>query len=169
MTAKTNQEIVDSVVVDATQDLFAAYDVKVAKQAHRGAHMADDVLYAGVIGFTGPLRGTLVLAPTRTLLERSRQGSPFEYRDWAGELANQLLGRIKNRLRGHGAEIHATTPVVLKGHYFASFPKVDLSLHCFAAAPGNVSVWFDAELADGLTLLARDVQTGLREGEAILF
>ena len=166
-----NQQIVDAIVVRSTEELFAAYEVKVAEQVEPALDPGDDILFAGIIGFTGKsMRGTLVLAPTRTLLERSHHGSPCEFRDWAGELANQLLGRIKNQLRRYGVEVEVTTPVIVKGQYLASVPRIDRkALHCFAASPGNVSLWFDAELAPGLGLELREVQSGIREGEAILF
>jgi hypothetical protein len=48
-------------------------------------------------------------------------------------------------------------------------PRGELPLHCFAASPGNVSVWLDAELGAGVMLIACDAQTGPTEGEAIIF
>lgn len=166
-----NQQIVDALVVRSTEELFAAYQVKVAEQVEPAEVPGDDILFAGVIGFTGKnMRGTLVLAPTRTMLERSHQGENCEFRDWAGELANQLLGRIKNQLRRYGIDIEVTTPVIVKGQYLASVPRIDRkALHSFAASPGNVSVWFDAELAPGVVLVLREVPSGPREGEAVLF
>jgi hypothetical protein len=165
-----NQAIVDSIVVRVTEELFAAYEVKVLEQPEPSSDPGDEVPYAGVIGFTGDaMRGTLVLAPTRKLLERSYSALPCEFRDWAGELANQLLGRIKNSLRAYGIEIHASTPVILKGTYLASVPRGELSLRCFAASPGNVSVWFDAEVEDGTALAEHESPEGPREGDTILF
>ena len=164
------QQIVDSVVVKSTQELFEAYEVTVSKQPVGTPLPVEDIAYAGVIGFTGnSMRGTLVLAPTRKLLERSHQGSPCEFRDWAGELANQLLGRIKNQLRAYGADIHVTTPVVIKGSYLASVPRGELTLHCFAASPGNVSVWFDAEVGEGADLQVCVAEPGPTEGDSIIF
>src|SRR5207237_7934785 len=125
----------------------------VSTQDEPGILPTHDIAYAGVIGFTGTvLRGTLVLAPTRTLLERSHMGMPCEFRDWAGELANQLMGRIKNQLRTYDVEVHVTTPVIIKGQYLASVPRGEQSLHTFAASPGNVSVWLAADVTEGVTL-----------------
>jgi hypothetical protein len=163
-----NQDVLDSIVVRSTEDLFAAYDVKVSRQDDISVP-AQEVAYAGVIGFTGGMRGTLVLAPTRALLERSHHGAPCEFRDWAGELANQLLGRINNQLRAYGLELHVTTPVIIKGQYLASVSQGELPIHCFAASPGNVSVWLDAELAANADLTTRSAAPGPVEGEAIIF
>jgi chemotaxis protein CheX len=170
MSPACNQEIVNSIVVQVTEELFAAYEVKVQEQAEPAGDPGDEVLFAGVIGFTGSaMRGTLVLAPTRKLLERSHATTRCEFRDWAGELANQLLGRIKNRLRAYGVEIHVSTPVLLKGTYLASIPRGELSLRCFAASPGNVSVWFDAEVSDGICFAEPEPQNGPSEGDTIIF
>ena len=171
MSAPEHQEIVSTIVVQVTQELFNAYDVHVQQRGEPCQDDADEILFAGVVGFTGrSMRGTLVFAPTRTLLERSHPTLPCEFRDWAGELANQLLGRIKNRLRAHGVDIYASTPVVLRGHYLASVPRGEMSLRCFAASPGHLQVWFDAELEEGVSLTRpAPAEDGPREGDTILF
>jgi hypothetical protein len=60
--------------------------------------------------------GTLVLASSPGILRRSM---PYDaddtvpmdvLRDWCGELANQVLGRVKDRLVRHGATIYVGTP-----------------------------------------------------------
>ena len=169
MSAAQNQGVVDRIVVRSTEELFAAYEVEVTKMPDPDQGRVDDVGYVGVIGFTGKaMRGTLVLAPTRTLLLRAYPGAS-ELRDWAGELANQLIGRIKTQLRRYGVEVHVTTPVIMRGQCLAFVPRSGPSLHCFAASPGNVSVWFDAELSDGVDLVLEDTPMGASEGEALLF
>jgi chemotaxis protein CheX len=171
MSAQRNQELIAELVVRSTEELFAAYEVEVEVSRRPGTNSESaDEVFAGVIGFTGDsMRGTLVLAPTRALLERSHRGLSCELRDWAGELANQLLGRIKNRLRGVGIEIHVTTPVVLRGHYIVPTPRGDGSLQCVATSPGKVMVWFDGEVEPGTVLALRVVESGPIEGESVIF
>ena len=168
--SRREEAIVHSVVVRVTQALFSAYEVRVEEQAAPTIDPSDDVPYAAVLGFTGKdMKGTLVLAPTRVLLARSHLGLPCEFRDWSGELANQLLGRIKNELLPYGIEIFASTPVTMRGHYLASIPRCEQSLRCFAASPGNVSVWFDAELSAGVSFGEPRGESVPREGDTILF
>lgn len=162
------RETFDSIVARSVEELFAAYRVQLVPVT--GVTSAEEVAFAGVIGFTGHnIRGTLVLAPTRSLLESSHQASPAALGDWAGELANQLLGRIKNRLRGYGVEIHVTTPVILRGISLAPLPRGDLGPYCFTGPAGSLSVWFDVEVGEELRLVPCDVPTGPREGDAVIF
>ena len=162
------RETFDSIVVRSIEELFAAYQVQLVPATDVTG--TEEVAFAGIIGFTGrSIRGTLVLAPTRSLLESSHHASPGALRDWAGELANQLIGRIKNRLRGYGLEIHVTTPVILKGMSLAPLPRGDLGPYRFASATGSLSVWFDVEVGEEVRLVACDVPAGLVEGDAVIF
>lgn len=75
----------------------------------------DDLV--AVITFSGQAAGgTLVLASSPGILRRSM---PYDadapvpmdvLLDWCGELANQVLGRVKDRLVRHGATIYVGTP-----------------------------------------------------------
>ena len=73
------------------------------------------------IGFASPsLRGSLTMTADRAFVVGSRPSelrvgkpSEMEISDWMGELGNQLLGRLKNRLIDHGIEIDLVTPAVL--------------------------------------------------------
>ena len=163
----SNQRVVDSIVVGCTEELFAAYGVRLARR--QAPSPGEEVIFVGVVGFTSEvMRGALLLAPTRTPLARSYKGGPCELRDWAGELANQLLGRIKNRLFTYGVEISVSTPVVIKGNCLAPVPRGELVPYMFDGRPGEVAVLFDAELRDGLQLAPRNLVVP-NEGDTILF
>jgi hypothetical protein len=41
--------------------------------------------------------------------------SPDDVDDWARECANQLLGRVKNRLGARGVQMSVSTPTALRG------------------------------------------------------
>ena len=160
-----NQEIIDSCVDQCTTELFAAYGVELGAS---GRDHTADIGYAAVIGFTGEsLRGTLLLAPARSIVERSQASAGISDRDWVGELANQLLGRIKNALLRYGAEIFVTTPLVLRGEHIAPSPRGGLKPHVF----DGVSVWFDADIINGVELVegAGGDDVAAAEGEAFLF
>jgi CheY-specific phosphatase CheX len=134
------------------------------------------------MGFTGDvLRGTIaVVAP----LELIRTAYPLplndaarwelEAFDWAGEIANRLLGRIKLQLVPKGVSIEASTPRVMAGEQL----HVTRSTHgtvcstCFPVADSWVRVWFDAISAENRPLF---VQADARvvnlppEGDVLLF
>src|SRR4051812_18701468 len=88
----------------ASLELFAAYGLDMEVQ-QRPWSPTDERLYCGSIGFAGRgLRGTCVLAANeRPLLESCPEGGRL--RDWVGELANQLAGRVKVQILARGTEV----------------------------------------------------------------
>src|SRR5690606_38725885 len=79
---------------DALQELLSAYGVN-AVSTPQNTPTAYQII--GVIGFTAPdFRGNLALVLSSQLAEATQSGS--DVIDWVGELTNQLLGRIKNKL-----------------------------------------------------------------------
>src|SRR5262245_21945203 len=138
------QAEIGDVVAASTLELFAAYGVELYTPQDPDREAA--VAFAAVIGFTGEaLRGTLLLAPECAVLERTQQVAGSSNRDWVGELANQLLGRVKNHLLRYGVEIHVTIPLVLRGERIAPSARGEIVPHVYDAAPGDVRVWFDFE------------------------
>jgi hypothetical protein len=166
----TAQRILDTLAAESCVRLFDAYGVTLCPIAH-SAELGDvRVLYCGVMGFTGRgLRGTCLLATTAEPLGRSNPigGHP---RDWIAELSNQLLGRIKNRLLAHGAEIYVTTPVVLRGEHLAPMPRHDLEPHAFRSDQGAVFVWVEVETDEAFVLSETPAaEPAMNEGDALLF
>jgi hypothetical protein len=158
---------IEAVVTECCLDLFSHYGVAIVP-------VTDDrcdanLAFCGVIGFTGnDLRGSLLLACSREPL--SLGGDDVRaIRDWLAELANQMLGRIKNRLLTLGTVIYCSTPIILRGEHLAPLddqPKPQL----FRAAGGIVSVWFDVDQLTDLVLAETpDASATAREGEALLF
>lgn len=154
------------IIERATLDLFDHYER--ALSPLDAAHASEpDIAYCGVIGFTGDdLRGSLLLAVSRDAIEID--GS---LRDWLGELTNQLLGRIKNRLIAYGTVVHGSTPVVMRGDYLAPVTPLRDALAFATGAGGVVVVWFDAEIRPGFELTAFP-DAGVEvapEGDMLLF
>ena len=74
---------------------------------------------AGVIGLTSAqLSGSIVLRSSVGAVEATGQTPPGDTaatRDWMGEFANQLLGRIKSKLLRDSIVLNLSTPVVVSG------------------------------------------------------
>jgi hypothetical protein len=83
---------------------------------------------AGLIELNGQIDGSVMLISTFDLIARmrlsgiapacmskSRAGDWILIRDSAGELTNQFVGRVKNRLRGFGIKFGVGTPIALSG------------------------------------------------------
>jgi Chemotaxis phosphatase CheX len=136
-------DAISAIVRQACIDLFAYYEIELAPGATPRA-----LSRCGVIGFSGhDLRGSVMLGCTDEVLRAA------DVQDWLGELTNQLLGRIKNRLIQHDIAIYSSLPVVLAGEQIVPL-DVQSAGHLFSASGGIVSLWFDALLRPGLVLAA---------------
>ncbi|KYF57257.1 chemotaxis protein CheX [Sorangium sp. So ce1097] len=131
------------------------------------------------IGFTGDhLRGSLTLVAPVSLITRSH---PLRERreldedmvcDWASELANQLLGRVKNRLRPLGLVIVLSTPSAAIGEHLRAREEQSEGFRrlLFDAGPDRLAVLFDALAPDAaLKLEEGSSPDPQREGEVLLF
>lgn len=109
---------IDSLVQGSLVDLFAAYHVAMAPlprgPQQRGPLSTDisaNVTFTRGTGQTGRL--TLSL-PTAVLeLLKGDAGSSELHKDWARELANQLSGRVKNRLLQFNVRLQISPPASL--------------------------------------------------------
>ena len=169
--------LLDAVIGDACRALFEAVGARLEpSDAHTGT--ADDV--GASIGFTGPaLRGALVMISTHRFVQRvlpaeiEAGDSAEQVADWTGELANQLLGRIKNKLLTYGVTLEMSTPTVIFG--LELIRKSSRSSICrqfsFRQGEDALSIYFDAVAAPGfeLTPPTEPPEPGIAEGELALF
>ncbi len=93
--------------------------------------------------------------------------------DWLGELANQLLGRLKRRCANHGVTFAMGVPVLFKGERIAMARNLDLSRSIqlvFQTPEGSLEAWLDFKSAASIEFLAEPMQNNApSEGEILLF
>lgn len=100
---------IDSLVQSALVELFAAYDVAVAPLPRASQHRPPAVPeVSAAVAFTlrgrfGPPGRITLSLPSAVLDVMMKSGGSKT--DWTRELANQLIGRIKNRLLQFSARI----------------------------------------------------------------
>ena len=156
----------ETVVAECCATVFSHYGVSIAMTDQPPRSSFE---YCATLGFTGnDMRGSLLLASSHEPLFLAGDDSALT-RDWLAELANQVLGRIKNRLLAMGTTIYYATPISLRGQHLARLDAQPPSL-LFDANGGIVSVWFDVDVNPGLVLSATaDACITVAEGEALLF
>ena len=153
---------IDGFLSSSVTELFASHGLKLSEVEYRGQGI--ELPFASTIGFTSTrLVGVLVLTLSRDIAERSmpaslRKGELSEaiIADWTGELSNQALGRLKNRLYAVGIEIALSTPTVFAGKELRHFFQPS-------------AVYRSVMLEDGGAILAElqaDCDAGLEIGEA---
>jgi chemotaxis protein CheX len=135
---------------------------------------------ASWIGFTGIyVRGSItVRAPVSffagTFPVTKAKGDKLEPReicDWAGEIANQLLGRLKNKLLSYGVSLAISTPAILFGDSLREPDPQPCSLALrFPWQAGEVFIRFDVETEPGFQILEEPCDCAPMEaGDALLF
>jgi hypothetical protein len=165
-----NSRMLGDLLIESATALFSAYDCPLTYTGSASSDMRPFVL-AGAIGFAGSdMRGTLLLAMTSGVLE-DLSPSVASTRDWIAELANQLLGRIKNQLLRFGTEIYTATPSVLRGELLTPLPsQSELAGHCFESARGTACVWLDVVIREGFSLgEPTEAKVAPAEGESLFF
>jgi CheY-specific phosphatase CheX len=132
------------------------------------------------IGLAGPdFRGALIIQAPPAFFQRSypptlnrKVVSDAEMIDWAGETSNQLLGRIKNRLGGHGLDFAISTPTVVRGDNLTlTAPVVSSVHHAVKITDARATVVFHIAHDAGKPLLPASgpAVVASLEGEALLF
>jgi len=120
---QANKNRIDTMLIECATALMSACGTTVVfDPAGEQAHTPQDGFLA-VIGFVCPqMRGSLVLSANHGILRSSCpvrtsgvEIDPDTLQDWAGELANQLLGRLKSRLLAHGVTIQFGIPTTVSG------------------------------------------------------
>jgi hypothetical protein len=170
----TNTQNLDRLVAENCLKLFSDYHLKIRAGGEGETLAAEPFLLCGIIGFTSKyVRGALVLATTREPLERTNPTAAPSHRDWICELANQLLGRVKNQMLRRGVEIFPSTPIALRGDHLSPVLQQRLVAELFIAEGGVVCVWMDCEFEAGFELSSADSEmydaAPASEGDTILF
>jgi hypothetical protein len=149
-------------------ELFEAYGVSLAPSDVPWGQ-SDEALLSGVMGFVGEkVRGTCLLAGEYAPLAAS---SPVggRLRDWVGELANQLAGRLKTKLLARNIEVALTTPIVLSGVRLQPLPRGMLEPVVFTCAAGVIMVWVEVEASGGVIMTSERPKATSAEGDILIF
>ena len=168
---------IDTILQSSAVELFLSQGVAVAplRPAPLGAQQRF-YDWVGLIHFeAATLSGVLTVSvPMAIWSSRETQGAGSSdsetLADWHRELANQLMGRIKNRLLKFQLTLRPRLPSALSGAALELHRKRSASevLYRFRALRGDILVVVDAPLERAILAYAGDAQIA-REGELILF
>ncbi len=173
---------IDHIVVTCTEALFLSLGLPVEHLGLVDESTSPRRQTLGVMGFGGlQMRGALLLSADMAALAHTHPARPAPaalseaaLRDWSGELANQLLGRIKNRLLARGLVIQLSTPTTLSGldlRLGVSMSNAQCLPHLFHVAGNAVQVRFEAVAEAGVHFsdVAADDAEIAAEGDMLLF
>jgi chemotaxis protein CheX len=174
-------ERIDALVESAARGLFATHGPSLGALRRDSGAVPPDHDIACSIGFTSPhVHGALLMTARKHLMTRSRPAElrhdvPSEHQvcDWAGELVNQLLGRVKNALAPLGLVLEQSTPTVVVGWQVHRAPASTAVArrYVFDQDGGTVAIYFDAVVAEGFALLESPNEglASAAEGDVQLF
>jgi hypothetical protein len=182
-------EFLERLGQDAATGLFAAYGVKLERSrvTPMGGTEGPDVSSGGIIAFQGKdLNGSLLVVGTFDLLAACRPQPPkpgplskasasdwLLVRDWSMELANQLFGRIRNRLREHGIEVEVGLPRAVSGYPLAVSirTRTSTALQFATSSKDALRLWLDATPGPMFeaAIMSKANPTSPKEGDVLLF
>lgn len=131
-----------------------------------------DAGLVGTLGFVGPtMRGALLFEiPVATARIAAGIDDDDAVRDWVGEMTNQLLGRVKNRLLGHGLDFCLSTPMVISGCALDIPPGRGVRVTTgFASERGRMRVIFEYVSTPDLAFVLESTEVAAEEGAALFF
>jgi Chemotaxis phosphatase CheX len=176
-TSTHNYAILEQLLRDCCVELMADYGLPATPAMPLAALEPSADVSIAAIDFSGrDLRGTIglrmtssvVLETYRAALGVSVQVGTAAANDWTCELVNQLIGRLKNKLRSYNVSFNVNTPRIL-----ATFPVAELERALrsrFVSDRGNLAGYLDVMIAPGFTFLdSPREQPLISEGDLVLF
>jgi CheY-specific phosphatase CheX len=167
--------LIDGLVLDSARALFDNYGVKLDLDGSAVSKTLPSVELISTIGFSSPaMSGSLLLAMPNSVLQQTLPTPDANLADWSGELANQLLGRLKNQLLNYEVAINLALPVVLSGAEF-SLPAKSRRLmrhFSFVSDSGRMFIRTEMELSPTIELVRQTgvgQTAGMDEGELLFF
>jgi len=167
--------LIDGLVQDSTRSLFSDYGLAMNLDGSPVAKTLPTVQLIAMIGFSSnALSGSLLMALPNEILERTLPAPDSNLADWGGELANQLLGRLKNQLLHYQVAINLSLPVVVTGGGFSLPAKTRMVTRymSFVSEVGRMFVRMEMELLPNVELVReqqKSAEAGMDEGELLLF
>lgn len=167
--SERNNEVLSEVVGECVEKVFEAYDtvLESASEVVAGHEVV------AVIGYAADeVRGGLALGISKALAEKTMPTPDTPLYDWAGELANQILGRVRNKMLAYKLDIQISTPVVLHGLGVQVAPPghQGVKVASYQSGGETVQVLLEARFEEDFVLPEKDEEDGVvDEGEMLLF
>jgi hypothetical protein len=167
-------DLIEQCAIESVVGLFLSYDVCLECAESTDRAIVSDLELCGIVGFVGrEISGTMLVAATAEPLATSNRVAARQ-RDWMAELANQLFGRLKNRLLRRGLHLLGAPPAVIGGDHLVALTDRSECQPIVLRSPGggHVCVWLDYAMRDELPFALSDLEPDARipnEGEVLLF
>lgn len=168
---------IDTILQSSVVELFHAHGFSVAPLGTSPVGVQQRYHETvGLIGFdASSFTGTLTISVPNAVYDaqleaRARAADQCTAADWTQELANQLLGRVKNRLTMFQIALKPRLPSTMSGVSLDRVRKRSPSeiLYRFRALRGEILVTLDAPIDKAMLAYSGAAQVA-KEGDVILF
>ncbi len=151
-------------------ELLECYVDKTLSTTSKEASTTEHDLSA-IVGFCDEFfRGSVALSSTNRIVESQFHVSSADAPDWLGEMCNQLVGRLKNKLSVFGLQPKLSTPTSVSGRLLKVCSLVgDACAVRIHWDGGDFTAQMALELDDELVLVAREELEPMTEGSMHLF
>lgn len=130
-----------------------------------------------VVGFKGEnLRGGLAFVAPASLVARmlpvpeDNRRIELQLRDWSGEIANQLAGRLKNKLAAHAVDFEVGAAVCFRGMSIRlSFLPNTEGVSISVAMPAGIRVYLDCAFVQSSGSNSEPPMPIVPEGDVVIF
>lgn len=167
----TNTDVLARLVTEAVAKVFDAYGTMVEQSdvADTGSEIVAVIGYA-----SNDMRGGLAIGISAKLAKATMPTANVPIYDWVGELANQILGRVRNRLLAYQVDIQIATPVVLHGLgvHVAPPGQKTAAVATYSAGDEQIVVLTETRFEEGYEFpepQAEEASGIMDEGEMMLF
>ena len=169
--------IIDIIVQRATIDLFGSYGMAIAPSSGPDTKKTPYYDYLALVNFSSAqFRGSLTFSASPATLGAMKKDlvTTLAQRDWTRELANQLMGRIKNKLIRYQLTLEATLPQIVDCRTYATSPAVrgrsslKEVIYVFRTVGSDVFVTLYSDYRDENLALSNTVFAA-QEGDVIIF
>jgi len=168
---ETSLKILGQHFREVTQELLEHYNVQI-DNTNPNSILIELVATLGLGG--NDVAGAIALCTSRRCAKYLVK--TFEGRhehDWLGEMANQLLGRLKRRCASHGISFAIGVPILFTGERIEMARSLDLSRSMqivFHTPEGALEAWLDFKTSPNVEFLVEPIKNEApSEGELLLF
>jgi CheY-specific phosphatase CheX len=165
----SHRDVLAPLLQDAVEAVFTAYGKE--SRAVDGEDHGHDIV--AVLGFSADnLRGGLALGISFELAKKIAPPGGAPEHDWVGELANQILGRIRNQLLRYDVDLGLGPPVVLAGVGSSVKPSREMAVHhqCFLSGGERFDAFLEVVFSGGYEFKApREESVAAGEGSLLMF
>lgn len=169
-----NLEILGAALQKACLELLSDYGL--AGSIEDAALLSDPPTssYLGVVDFEGnELRGRVLLSASQQVIEKTAHAAPGMHghvstlSDWTCELTNQLIGRVKNKLRPYNVVMEVSSPRLISRR--TVLPTGPVIRYRFRCDGGSFSGILEVTIAPGLILSEHPSDQALPEEGELIF